>query len=88
MNIKNKEIKMGDHLAFNFQYNSDDKPDIQVGEVIWKSENKVSVIFLYGYKSVTEDLTPDQILAVVDKTLQAPRIKMGAFLGHFVQLNP
>jgi len=87
MKIKNQEIKVGSHVAFNFQYNSDDKPDVQVGEVVWKSENKVSVIFGYGYKSVTEDLTADQILAVVDPTLQVPKTKLGSFSGHFIPLN-
>lgn len=34
MIIKNQTIKNGDHVAFNFQYNSSDKPSIEVGEVV------------------------------------------------------
>lgn len=50
-------------------------------------ENQASVIFLYGYKSVSEDLKKTQILAVVDKTLKTPRSNLGSFSGHFIDLT-
>lgn len=87
MIIKNKTIKIGDHVAFNFQYNSESKPEIEVGEVVYVSENQVSVIFLYGYKSLSEDLKKEQIVAIVDKTLKTPRTMLGSFSGHFISLT-
>lgn len=79
----NIQLKNGDKVAFKFKFNSSSPEQIEVGEIVHVRPDQVSVIFLQGWKSLDEDLKADQIIAVVDQTLKAPRISVGSFYGHF-----
>jgi len=77
-----KDIKVQDTVIFQSRWCEE---DIYDGEVLSVDEKGVTVVYLYdGYKSGTDDVLLEDILAKVD--LKAPRIKLKntPYSGNFI----
>lgn len=63
----NREIKIGDNILFLWNgWRSDEEESIFDGTVISINKNQVTVSILYGYKSSTEDVKMDKVIAIYD----------------------
>lgn len=60
------EIQPNDWIAFPFAYNAGDEKEVMVAQVsfVYPEDKKLVVHFLWGYKSMAEDIKFDEIIGV------------------------
>ena len=57
-------LTKGDYIAFGFNYNGGEPNEIIVNEIDEIYRGKFMVTFLYGYKSISEFVEKEKILAI------------------------
>lgn len=62
-----REIKLGDYIAFGFNYNGGVPDTLIVDRVSAITTDEVLVHFMYGYKSMAEYIKISDIIAIVDE---------------------
>ncbi len=61
---KVSELKCGDSIAFGYNYNGGEPKEIVVSMITYLHEGGFIVHFLYGYKSLSEFIKYDDVLAI------------------------
>lgn len=73
-----REIKINDNILFLWNgWCGDEEESIFDGTVISINKNQVTVSILYGFKSCTEDVKMDKIVAIYD-----PKGSYNRFKGY------
>lgn len=84
-------LNVGDYIAFGFDYNGGEPTSIEVTNIteIYRNENGdvelILVHCLYGHKSISEHIKPENVIAVGDKN---GRGSIVGFSGMFEILHP
>jgi hypothetical protein len=59
-----ENLTKGDHMAFGFNYNGGEPNEIIVDNITEIYEKDVLIHFVYGYKSLSESVKKEDILAI------------------------
>lgn len=78
-------LKVGDYIAFGFNYNGGIPTEIIVSDITSIEENEVLVHFLYGYKSMSEYIKKEDIIALGNMDGQD---KIIGWSGNFDIIQP
>lgn len=66
--VRLESLKEGDHIAFGFNYNGGEPEEIIVSQITSVHDDQYITHFSYGYKSLSETVSKDDILAIGDNT--------------------
>ncbi len=78
------ELKNGEYIAFGFDYNGGDPKEIMVADITSKHDGGFIAHFMYGYKSLSEFIKYEDILAIGNTE---GKTKIKGWSGHFDLIN-
>lgn len=80
-------LKENDFIAFAWSYNSgDERKTIEVANITYRQKGYSIVHFLYGYKSVSETIKDEDVIAIGN--LETGKTKIHGWGGTFDVLQP
>ena len=74
-NYKLRHLTVGDYIAFGFNYNGGEPNEIVVDNISFIDKDRVLVHFRYGYRSMSEFVKKDKILAIGNNESGEGKIK-------------
>ncbi len=82
---KLEELKEGDYIAFGFNYNGGEPDELIVSNITSLHDGGFIVHFLYGYKSLSEFIKSEDVLAIGNPD---GKIKLKEWRGSFDLILP